>query len=190
LAALLRQHLSMWNLIGPNIPLTVHEIPCYPIINHFLPDSGDSRMALFLSTHTNKVDAKGRVSVPASFRTALTGDAFQGVVLIPSAKLPALEGFGMATMQNLSERFDRFDLFSTNDGDDLASIAFFGDAKELTFDDTGRIGIPKEMLVHAKITDAAVFVGLGTKFQIWEPKAFAARRTKAMQHMQKNGQGG
>jgi MraZ protein len=137
-------------------------------------------MALFLSTYTNKVDAKGRVSVPAGFRTSVSDQNFQGVVLIPSSRLPVLEGFGMATMQDLSQRFDRFDLFSRSD-DDLESLAFFGDATPLTFDETGRIGIPKELLAHAKIKDTAVFVGLGTKFQIWEPKAFAARRETAIQ---------
>jgi len=145
-------------------------------------------MALFLSTHTNKVDAKGRVSVPAVFRAALTQDAFQGVVLIPSRRIPVLEGFGMGMMQSLSERFDRFDLFSENDTD-LESMAFFGDAVPITFDETGRVGLSKELLAHAGITDAAVFVGLGTKFQIWEPKAFEKRRKESAAKMQKKSGG-
>lgn len=145
-------------------------------------------MALFLSTHTNKVDAKGRVSVPAVFRTALSQDSFQGIVLIPSRRIPALEGFGMETMQKLSERFDRFDLFSETDSD-LESMAFFGDAVPLTFDETGRVGITKELLAHAGITDSAVFVGLGTKFQIWEPKAFAKRQEESKKKMQQKASG-
>jgi MraZ protein len=143
-------------------------------------------MALFLSTYTNKVDAKGRVSVPASFRTSLGEQNFSGIVLIPSSRLPVLEGFSMNTMQELSQRFDRFDLFSHSDGD-LETLAFFGDATPLNFDETGRIGIPKELLAHANITDTAVFTGLGTKFQIWEPKAFAARRSKAIKQLQEKG---
>ena len=139
-------------------------------------------MALFLSTHTNKVDAKGRVSVPAGFRGALIDQAFPGVVLLPSNKFPALEGFDMNMIQEISTRLDKFDLFSDTQ-DDLAA-AIFANATPLTFDDTGRIGIPKELLAHANITDAAVFVGLGTKFQIWEPTAFAKRRTDAMKQVQ------
>lgn len=142
-------------------------------------------MALFLSTHTNKVDAKGRVSVPAGFRATLTDQSFQGVVLIPSNKFAALEGFGMSMMQEISSRLDRFDLFSDTQ-DDLAA-AIFASATPLSFDDTGRIGLPKELLAHAGITDTAVFVGLGNKFQIWEPKAFAARRENAMKQVQTNG---
>ena len=145
-------------------------------------------MALFLSTHTNKVDPKGRVSVPATFRTALVQDSFQGVVLIPSRRLPALEGFAMSQMQALSERFDRFDLFSQNDTDS-ESMAFFGDAVPLTFDETGRVGFTKELLTHAGITDSAVFVGLGTKFQVWEPKAFAKRHQESLKKMQAKASG-
>lgn len=140
-------------------------------------------MALFLSTHTNKVDAKGRVSIPAVFRSALVQDPFQGVVLIPSRRIPALEGFGMAQMQTLSERFDRFDLFSESDSD-LESMAFFGESVPLTFDETGRVGLTKELLAHAGITESAVFVGLGTKFQIWEPSAFAKRHQASLKKMQ------
>lgn len=142
-------------------------------------------MALFLSTHTNKVDAKGRVSVPAGFRATLSDQSFQGVVLIPSNKFAALEGFGMNMMQEISSRLDRFDLFS-DEQDDLAA-AIFASATPLSFDDTGRIGIPKELLAHAGITDNAVFVGLGNKFQIWEPQAFSKRRESAMQQVQANG---
>lgn len=142
-------------------------------------------MALFLSTHTNKVDAKGRVSVPAVFRAALAEQSFQGVVLIPSNKFAALEGFGMNMMQEISTRLDRFDLFSDTQDDLAATI--FANATPLAFDDTGRIGLPKELLAHAGITDTAVFAGLGNKFQIWEPNAFAERRARAMQQVQKNG---
>jgi MraZ protein len=79
-------------------------------------------MALFLSTYTNKVDAKGRVSVPAGFRTALQGQEFQGVVLLPSNKFQALEGFSMGMMHELSARIDKFDLFSDAQ-DDLAAVS-------------------------------------------------------------------
>lgn len=142
-------------------------------------------MALFLSSHTNKVDTKGRVSVPAGFRATLADQSFQGVVLLPSTKFAALEGFGMDMMQEISDRLDRFDLFCDTQ-DDLAA-AIFANATPLGFDDTGRIGIPKDLLAHAHITDTALFVGLGNKFQIWNPTAFAARREHAHKQVQSKG---
>lgn len=142
-------------------------------------------MALFLSTYTNKVDAKFRVSVPAGFRTALQDQSFQGVVLLPSNKFAALEGFSMGMMHELSTRLDRFDLFSDTQ-DDLAAV-IFGNATQFAFDETGRIGLTKDLLAHAGITDTAVFVGMGNKFQIWNPANYAKRRSEAMKQVQQKG---
>jgi MraZ protein len=142
-------------------------------------------MALFLSTYTNKVDAKGRVSVPAGFRTALQGQEFQGIVLLPSNKFQALEGFSMGMMHELSARIDKFDLFSDAQ-DDLAAV-LFGNATPFAFDETGRIGLTKELLAHADIKENAVFVGMGNKFQIWSPEKYATRREAAMKEVHKKG---
>ena len=69
-------------------------------------------MALFLSACVNKVDRKGRVSVPAPFRSALSDQSFQGVVLFCSNTHKCLEGFGMSRMEELGARLDHYDLFS------------------------------------------------------------------------------
>ncbi len=142
-------------------------------------------MALFLSTHLNKVDKKCRVSVPAQFRAALTGQAFQGVVLFRSNAHGALEGFPWSYMEELSERLDKFDLFSEAQ-DDLAT-AVFGEAVQLPFDTDGRIILPESLIKHAGITDSAAFVGLGAKFQIWEPAALEKRRAEARQQVKDKG---
>ncbi len=142
-------------------------------------------MALFLSTTLNKLDKKGRVSVPASFRAGLVGQDFQGVVLFRSSTLPALEGFDWATMSELSKRLDHFDLFSESQ-DDLAT-AIFGDSVALSFDQDGRIVLPEVLMVHANLKDEVAFVGLGRKFQIWHPKALEARRAEAQSNIRKKG---
>lgn len=134
-------------------------------------------MALFLSTYVNKVDRKGRVSVPASFRSSLASQAFQGIILFRSHAHACLEGFGYDAMEDLGRRLDRFDLFSA-DQDDLAT-AIFGEAVQLPFDGEGRIVLPADLITHAQIDESAAFVGMGRKFQIWQPEAFAQRREKA-----------
>ena len=57
------------------------------------------------------------------------------------------------------------DFFSETQ-DDLTNL-IFGDAKRFSFDSTGRIMLTEKLLKHAEITDSAVFVGKGRKFQIW-----------------------
>lgn len=142
-------------------------------------------MALFLSTYVNKVDRKGRVSVPASFRSALADQAFQGVVLFRSNSHVCLEGFGQGAMEELSARLDHFDLFSAEQ-DDLAT-AIFGEAVRLPFDGDGRVVMPAELLSFAGIDERAAFVGMGRKFQIWEPDAFEARRDDARKGVKAKG---
>ncbi|HEY1096461.1 MAG TPA: division/cell wall cluster transcriptional repressor MraZ [Alphaproteobacteria bacterium] len=140
-----------------------------------------------MSTHTNKVDAKGRVSVPAQFRTALQNISSEqnGFVVFPSSTHQALEGFSWGMMDELSRRLDQFPIFSSPQ-DDLAA-AIFSNATPMNYDETGRILLPKDLLAHAKISDTALFVGLGNKFQIWQPELFADRQREAISHVQKQG---
>lgn len=139
-------------------------------------------MALFLSTYTNKVDKKGRVSVPASFRAALGDQLSQGIVVFCSGQHSCLEGFDCAKMEEISERLDAFDLFS-DDQDDLATTVF-GESVQLLFDAEGRVTLPLELMEAAHIVDSATFVGLGRKFQIWSPEQFKARKSRARASVQ------
>jgi MraZ protein len=125
---------------------------------------------MFLSTYTNKIDKKGRVSVPAPFRATLQHQVFQGIVALRSHKFAAIDAFGWDRMERLSQTMDTFDLFS-DVGDDL-SAALFAEAQQLPFDGEGRIVIPELLLDHGTITDTVTFVGRGPTFQIWNPEAF------------------
>lgn len=142
-------------------------------------------MPLFLSTYANKIDKKGRISVPAPFRAALAGQPFQGVVLFKGTTHDCIEGFDYNTMVELSERLDHFDLFS-NQQDDLAT-AMFGEAEQCAMDGEGRIGIPDELVKFAGLTETACFVGLGRKFQIWDKAKYDTRREAARANIIKQG---
>lgn len=142
-------------------------------------------MTLFLSTYANKVDRKGRVSVPAPFRTALAAQTFPGIVLFRSSGHACLEGFAYAAMEELAGRLDHYDLFSPAQ-DDLATT-IFAEAVQLPFDAEGRIVIPEFLLNHAGIEGQAMFVGLGRKFQIWNRAAYEGRRDEARQQVKDKG---
>ena len=131
----------------------------------------DPAVALFLSTFVNKVDRKGRVSVPAAFRAAVANLSFSGIVLFPAINTRALEGSGIDRLEELSARVDALPEFS-EDRDALSSI--FADAQPLPFDSEGRIMLPPELCEHAGIVleGGAAFVGVGKTFQIWEPGRF------------------
>ena len=136
-------------------------------------------MAIFIGTHENKVDQKGRVSVPAAFRAALAALPFQGIVVFPSHRADAVEGCGMDFMEQLNARVQDIALFSETH-DDLATT-IFAESQQLAFDSTGRIQLPEGLRAHAGIRDKAAFVGMGTLFQIWEPGRLAAHKAAARQ---------
>lgn len=139
---------------------------------------------LFLSTFENKIDAKGRVSVPATFRATLIPSQFSGVILYPSFTAGCIEGVPFERMQQLSESTDNLDLFSEQ-SENLASL-LFASSREAPFDSAGRISIPPELLKSAGITDKALFVGKGKTFQIWERKNFEAHQKKVREQAKTN----
>jgi MraZ protein len=138
-------------------------------------------MTHFLGTHQNRLDAKGRVSVPAPFRAALrqSGETNGGaqLVLRPSHKHPCVEAWPATEFQALAEPLNRLDLFS-EEHDDLAS-ALYADAYPVETDKEGRIVLPDALIAHAGLTEAVVFMGLGRIFQVWEPQAAERRRAEA-----------
>jgi MraZ protein len=141
-------------------------------------------LALFLSTYVNKVDRKGRVSVPATFRAALAGQSFNGIIAFRSFKLPALEASGIDRMEEMGARIDALDEFS-EDRDALSSL--FADAHQLAFDGEGRIVLPEALTQHAGIGETAAFVGLGRTFQVWEPERFEKHQQEMRERARRQG---
>lgn len=129
-------------------------------------------MALFLSTFVNRIDKKGRTSVPATFRAALAAQAFQGIIAYRSFTNACVEGCGMDFMERLSDGAQSFDAFSAEQ-EDLSAL-IFADARQLPWDPEGRINLPEDILAHAGISEAVAFVGKGQTFQIWQPEAYKA----------------
>lgn len=138
-----------------------------------------------MGTFENKVDRKGRVSVPATFRQVLGTQSFAGIVAFPSHRANALEACGIDFMEELNENMTGFDLFS-DPHDDLA-FTIFADSQQLSFDGEGRIVLPPNLAQHAGITDRAAFVGKGKTFQIWEPEALYEQKTNARSRAQNQG---
>ena len=139
-------------------------------------------MDRFVSTFTNKIDAKGRVSIPASFRAVLERDGYRsatgaGVYCYPSLDAEALDCGG----ERLAQKIDGLlaSLPDYSDERDELSVALYGDVQVLSVDGDGRIVLPQELRSHAGITTEVTFVGLGDKFQMWQPAQFEARRRAA-----------
>lgn len=135
-------------------------------------------MAGFVSHFTNRLDAKGRVSVPASFRSVLARDGFEGLYCFPSPHLEAVDAGGNELIAEIQKRLDSYSTLTPDH--DSVSTALFGISEILKIDGDGRVVLSQSIRDHAGITDQVTFVGQGYKFQIWEPERFKAHRAEAM----------
>jgi len=130
-------------------------------------------MPLFSSTYTNKVDKKGRVSIPAPFRSTLPDDD-QSISILPSLVSKAIEGFDYSYLVQISERLNNYDLLTAPSLSLDPAAKILSRSLTTSIDNDGRIVLPQEFMKHAGISDRAVFVGLGKTFQIWSPDAHKA----------------
>ena len=139
---------------------------------------GETSVALFTGHITNKLDRKGRISVPAGFRSTLGKQTFHGIAAYPSLDgTNAIEGSGIDMLQNLSDRFSNANPFSPEFRN--AKLALFSNIDQLPFDSEGRISLPSRLIELANLSSQASFVGLGDTFQIWEPAAFEKFRLES-----------
>jgi MraZ protein len=137
-------------------------------------------MSHFLGTHLNRIDAKGRVSIPAPFRASLRALSVEGIaplVLRQSHTFACVEGWPARVFEELATPLDRLDVFG-EDHEDLAQV-LYSDAYPVEADKEGRIVLPEPLVRHAGLADGVVFMGMGRTFQIWEPEAAERRRAEA-----------
>lgn len=138
-------------------------------------------MALFLSTTVNKVDKKGRVSVPASFRAALGDQLGQGIVVFRSLHHDALDACSLKHLEILSQSLERLNL--APEMYELIETTIFGGSQQLPIDGEGRIILPPHLQESVGIEDEAAFVGRRRTFQIWNPSKFAAVEAAARENV-------
>ncbi len=146
-------------------------------------------MDRFLSHFTHRFDAKGRISIPASFRQALAKDGFEGVYAYPSLDAPALDCGGLKLLAEIDALLATMPPFSP--ARDAFATALLGTSEILCMDSEGRVMLDDRTKASLGLEHEAVFVGQGHKFQIWEPSRFAAHleAARAQVRLMRAGQG-
>ena len=138
-------------------------------------------MPVFLSSFVNKIDKKGRVSVPASFRAALadptTGADATGIVVFRSLQHDALDGCSIDHLELLSRSLEKQDL--PPDVFELIETTIFGGSIQLPFDSEGRVTLPQSLASAVSISEDVAFVGRRKTFQLWQPEKLTAHETAA-----------
>tara|TARA_Y100001970_G_scaffold214531_1_gene262345 strand:+ start:257 stop:721 length:465 start_codon:yes stop_codon:yes gene_type:complete len=139
---------------------------------------------MFLSSYENKLDKKGRVSVPATFRSYLTSMGYNGFISYPSFNHTALEACSQDRIEKLSNTIDTLNPFEEKR--DYFATSVLSESVSLQFDTEGRVSFTDKLLSHAKLKSNILFVGLGKTFQIWEPKLFEKFKVTARKKAYQN----
>tara|TARA_B100000963_G_scaffold279731_1_gene248194 strand:+ start:174 stop:623 length:450 start_codon:yes stop_codon:yes gene_type:complete len=125
---------------------------------------------MFISTYENKLDKKGRVSVPASYRSHLSSLGYNGVICYPSFTNSSIEFCPQNRLQKIIDTIDTLNPFEENR--DIFSTSILANSFQLNFDSEGRVTLADKLLSHSGISEKVLFVGQGKTFQMWEPTAF------------------
>ena len=139
---------------------------------------------MFLSSFENKLDKKGRVSVPSTFRSHLNSMGYNGFIAYPSFNHFALEACSQDRIEKLSKTIESLNPF--DEKRDYFATSILSESINVQFDTEGRISLSDKLLNHAKIKNRILFVGLGYTFQIWEPTLFEKFKSLARKKAFKN----
>ena len=132
---------------------------------------------MFLSTYENRIDKKGRVSVPASFRSHLSNIGYNGVICYPSFNNQSIEACSQNRIEKISNAIDSLNPFEEKR--DFFATSILSESINLQFDSEGRISLSSKLLKHAKIKSNMLFVGQEQTFKIWEPATFEKFKVNA-----------
>ena len=139
---------------------------------------------MFLASYENKLDKKGRVSVPASYRSYLSNLGYNGVICYPSFNNQSIEAWPQDRIEKISNTIDSLNPFEEKR--DYFATSILSESINLQFDSEGRISLTLKLLKHAKIKSSMLFVGQGQTFQIWEPTIFEKFKISAQKKANTN----
>jgi len=128
---------------------------------------------IFTGTFENKVDAKGRVSIPAPFRALIKASKSGQIALFPSFRYNGLEGMSLDMLTALASQNAAVNPFAKGKTNPYSVL--FRSALTLGIDDAGRITLPDSLISRAALTGKAVFTGEGHSFLVWSPEAHQAQ---------------
>ncbi len=134
-------------------------------------------MGRFLSNVTNRIDAKGRVSVPSAFRSVLAQREIQELYCLQDFAFPAISIGGPDLLDRYERQIASMDAFSPEAN--AMSLLVHGGGVFMKLDGEGRLMVTDFIRDFTGITAEVTFVGRADHFQLWRPEAFQEAQTAA-----------
>ncbi len=139
---------------------------------------GTGKMPKFVGNAEQKVDAKGRVSIPSGFRKVIDiadaarvpGQRPTFYIAYGNTERPCLEGYTTAGLEDLHAKIDALE--EGSEGRELAEDLYYTCVRDFQPDEEGRIVLPQDLREQLGLTGSAIFVGFGDRFEIWDAAAY------------------
>jgi MraZ protein len=126
-------------------------------------------MSFFTSEYECKLDAKGRLVLPARIKSALP-EASGNELVIRLGFEPCLVLYPMVEYKKLFAKISGLNEF--NEEYRKLQRNFFRGSSTVELDSAGRLLIPKSMMAYAHLDKDALVVGMGNKVEIWDPATY------------------
>ncbi len=126
---------------------------------------------MFIGEYQHNIDAKGRMAVPAKFRTKLGNGA-----IITRGLDKCLFIFGAKEWTNLAEKITALPLSQANSRA-FARLMLAG-AADVEFDAQGRALIPEHLRTYAGLSKNAVVIGVFNRIEVWDEATWNEYKTK------------
>ncbi|THV24827.1 division/cell wall cluster transcriptional repressor MraZ [Peteryoungia ipomoeae] len=139
----------------------------------------------FLSNATNRIDAKGRVSVPAVFRSVLSQQGIQELYCLQDFIYPAINIGGPDLLDRFERRMAAEDPFALEANE--MSLLLHGGGVYMRLDAEGRLPVTEFIRDFTGISSEVCFVGRSDHFQLWQPQAFHEAQAKAREMVRMRG---
>lgn len=128
-------------------------------------------MSIFIGKIEAKLDVKGRVFVPSTFRRLLSDDDRERLVVRLSADAHYIvlypEGVWNERVLDLKSKLNEWD-----SSDQMLLMQFVADAEFVDIDSQGRILVSKKMMSRMKLDQDVVFVGMVDKIALWSKSEY------------------
>jgi MraZ protein len=126
-------------------------------------------MTFFTGRYDSRLDAKGRLVLPAKFKAQLPAEEGNELVIQMGFE-PHLNIYPMLEFKKVMSRVSGLSDF--NEENRQLQLNFFSTITTVELDDNGRFLIQKNMLSYAQLQKDVVLIGMGTKIVLWDPNLY------------------
>jgi MraZ protein len=127
-------------------------------------------MTFFTSQYESKLDAKGRIVLPARIKSQLPPDGGVQELVVRKGFEQCLILYPMVEFKKVFSKISGLNEF--NEEYRKLQRNFLSGVVTIELDGNGRFLLPKTMLTYAQIDKEAMLVGMGNKVEIWNPTIY------------------